>query len=80
MRFEARNTAYQTGMIPVINALLAVGLVSLPGMMTGQILAGVSPFIAARYQILVMCMIFASAGLSTALYLVLVRRAVLLDR
>ncbi len=71
---EARNAAYQTGMIPVINALLAVGLVSLPGMMTGQILAGVSPFIAARYQILVMCMIFASAGLSTALYLVLVKR------
>jgi putative ABC transport system permease protein len=77
---EARNTAYQTGMIPVINALLAVGLVSLPGMMTGQILAGVSPFIAARYQILVMCMIFASAGLSTALYLVLARRVVLSDR
>ena len=67
----SRNAAFQAGMIPVINALLAVGLVSLPGMMTGQILSGVSPFVAARYQIMVMCLIFASAGLSTALYLVL---------
>jgi putative ABC transport system permease protein len=71
---EARNLAFQTGMIPVVNALFAVGLVSLPGMMTGQILSGVSPFIAARYQIMVMCMIFASAGLSTALFLFLVQR------
>ena len=59
----------QTAMIPVINALFAVGLVSLPGMMTGQILSGVSPLIAARYQIMVMLMIFSAAGLSTALFL-----------
>lgn len=70
---EARLAAFQAAMIPVINALLAVGLVSLPGMMTGQILSGVSPLVAARYQILVMCMIFASAGLSTALFLALAR-------
>ena len=69
----ARNLAFQTAMIPVINSLFAVGLVSLPGMMTGQILSGVSPFIAARYQIMVMCMIFASSGLSTGLFLVMVR-------
>jgi len=66
---QARLTAYQTAMIPVVNSLFAVGLVSLPGMMTGQILSGVSPFIAARYQIMVMCMIFGSAGISTALFL-----------
>lgn len=76
---EARNQAYQTALIPVINSLFAVGLVSLPGMMTGQILSGVSPFIAARYQIMVMCMIFASAGLSTGLFLVLARRYRLFD-
>lgn len=70
----ARLAAYQAAMIPVINSLLAVGLVSLPGMMTGQILSGVSPLVAARYQIMVMCMIFASAGISTALFLALVRR------
>jgi putative ABC transport system permease protein len=71
---ETRVAAYQAAMIPVINSLLAVGLVSLPGMMTGQILSGVSPLVAARYQIMVMCMIFASAGISTALFLALVRR------
>ncbi|NND69693.1 MAG: ABC transporter permease [Halioglobus sp.] len=73
---QARLAAYQAAMIPVLNSLLAVGLVSLPGMMTGQILSGVSPLIAARYQIVVMCMIFASAGLSTALFLALARRRV----
>lgn len=70
---QARNTAYQASMIPNVNALLAVGIVSLPGMMTGQILSGVSPFIASRYQIMVMCMIFASAGLSAALFLYLLK-------
>ena len=70
---KARLTAYQAAMIPVINSLFAVGLVSLPGMMTGQILSGVSPLIAARYQIMVMCMIFAAAGISTAIFLTLVR-------
>lgn len=68
---QARNVAFKASMIPNVNALLAVGIVSLPGMMTGQILSGVSPFIAARYQIMVMCMIFASAGISSAYFLYL---------
>jgi putative ABC transport system permease protein len=71
---EARNMAMNAALIPVTNTLFAVGLVSLPGMMTGQILAGVDPFIAARYQIMVMAMIFASAGFSAALFLVMSRR------
>ena len=65
----ARTTALQAGMIPMINSLFAVGLVSLPGMMTGQILSGVSPLIAVRYQIMVMCMIFGSGGLAAVLFL-----------
>ncbi|MCZ6854427.1 MAG: ABC transporter permease, partial [Gammaproteobacteria bacterium] len=71
----ARRTAMEAALIPQINALLAVGLVSLPGMMTGQILSGIDPLIAARYQIMVMCMIFASAGLASASYLALMRFA-----
>jgi len=71
---EARNTALQTSLIPVINSLFAVGIVSLPGMMTGQILSGVSPLIAARYQIMVMCMIFGSAGIASACFLLLLKR------
>lgn len=71
----ARQAALRAAMIPLINSLLAVGLVSLPGMMTGQILSGVAPLVAARYQIMVMCMIFGSAGISAALYLYLARRS-----
>ena len=70
---EARKEALRSALIPVINSLFAVGLVSLPGMMTGQILSGVSPLIAARYQIMVMCMILGSAGMSTAYFLLLVK-------
>jgi putative ABC transport system permease protein len=68
----ARNIAFNAALIPTINTLFAVGLVALPGMMTGQILSGVSPFIAARYQIMVMCMIFASSGISAACFLGLI--------
>lgn len=71
---EARQRAMKAAMIPVINSMFAVGLVSLPGMMTGQILSGVSPMIAVRYQVMVMCMIFGSAGISAACYLWLMER------
>lgn len=66
---DARNSAWTAALIPQINALLAVGLVSLPGMMTGQILSGVDPLIAVRYQIVVMAMILQSSGLSVAIFL-----------
>jgi putative ABC transport system permease protein len=71
---QARAIAFSTAMIPIINSMFAVGLVSLPGMMTGQILSGVSPFIAARYQIMVMCMLFSASGISSAIFLALVRK------
>ena len=74
---DARRIAIQAGLIPIVNSLLAVGLVSLPGFMTGQILSGVSPLIAVRYQVMVMCMIFGASGLSAAVFLSLVgQRAV----
>jgi len=66
---KARNIAFGASIIPIINSLFAVGLVSIPGMMSGQILSGISPFIAARYQIMVMCMIFGSVGMSSACFL-----------
>lgn len=69
---QARNTAFRTSMIPVVNSFFAVGLISLPGMMTGQVLSGVSPLIAVRYQIMVMCMLFGAAGLSTVCFLTIV--------
>jgi len=72
---EARRIALQVSLIPIINSLFAVGLVALPGMMTGQILSGVSPLIAAQYQIVVMTMLFSASGISASLYLVLINRS-----
>jgi putative ABC transport system permease protein len=62
-------------MIPQVNGFLAVGLVSLPGMMTGQILSGVSPLIAVRYQVMVMAMVFATAGIGLITYFLLVAKS-----
>ncbi len=71
---NARVISFKAALIPRINMLFAVGLVSLPGMMTGQILSGVDPLIAVRYQIMVMLMILGSAGISVAIYLMLLKK------
>ncbi len=69
----SRGIALKTGLIPITNTLFAVGLVSIPGIMTGQVLSGVSPLIAVRYQIMVLAMIFSASGLSTIIYLILLK-------
>jgi putative ABC transport system permease protein len=66
--------AVRTGMIPIINAMAAAGIVSLPGMMTGQILAGSPPLQAVAYQIVVMFMIAAAVALGAMLVVVLAGR------
>ena len=71
---SARNTAFKTALIPITNGLLSVGLVSIPGFMTGQILNGTSPAVAARAQIMIMCMVYGAVGLSTIGYLALSTR------
>ena len=68
---EAKRKSFNAGMIPITNSFFAVGLVSIPGMMTGQILSGTDPLIAARYQIMIMCMLFAVSGISILLFLYL---------
>ena len=62
---EYKRQAIRSGMIPIINAMAAAGIVSLPGMMTGQILAGAPPVEAVKYQILIMFLISAGTGLGT---------------
>jgi len=57
--------AVRRGMIPIINSMMVVGLVSLPGMMTGQILQGADPLRAVKYQVVVMFMIAAATALSS---------------
>jgi len=71
---EMFRNALKAGMIPSINSMMGVGIVSIPGMMTGQILAGADPADAVRYQIVVMLMIVAATALSSLIVLHLVRR------
>ena len=59
---DLRRDCMRTGMIPIINSMAAAGLVSLPGMMTGQILGGSPPVEAVKYQILIMFLIAAGTG------------------
>ena len=63
----------KAGMIPSINALMSVGVVSIPGMMTGQILAGTDPLIAIKYQIVIMLLLVGSTTLTTVFSLQIVR-------
>ncbi len=60
-----RQQVFRSGLIPIINAMAAAGIVSLPGMMTGQILAGAPPVEAVKYQIMIMFLIAAGAGFGT---------------
>ena len=59
------RAALRIGLMPIVNSMAAAGVVSLPGMMTGQILAGVEPTEAAKYQLLVMFLIAGGTGLGT---------------
>ena len=79
LRGPLRDAA-RAGMIPIINAMAAAGIVSLPGMMTGQILAGAPPVEAVKYQILIMFMVTAGTGFGTMLALRLSSRRLFDDR
>lgn len=64
---SALKAAVKAGMIPTVDSMKTVGLVQLPGMMTGQIIAGASPIEAVKYQILVQFMLSASVGITSML-------------
>jgi len=64
---ELIRDSVRTGLIPIINAMAAAGIISIPGMMTGQVLAGNSPMVAASYQMLIMFMISAGTGFAAVL-------------
>lgn len=71
----AVSSAFRAALIPSVNAMAAMGLVFLPGMMTGQILSGTEPLIAVKYQIAIMCVITGSVSLTSFLILRLGYRA-----
>jgi putative ABC transport system permease protein len=70
---SASRAALRAALLPTVNAMLTVGLVSLPGMMTGQMVAGADPETAARYQIVVMFMLTSATTVSAMLLAGLIR-------
>jgi len=68
------RNAMRAGMIPSINSMMGVGIVFIPGMMTGQIIAGANPLQAVRYQIIVMIMLVGSTAIGSFLVVYLVRK------
>ncbi len=66
--FEALNDALRrglkTGLMPILSSMASTGIVALPGMMTGQILAGINPVDAAKYQVMILLLIAGATGLA----------------
>jgi len=65
---EIVNSAFDSAILPTINSMVGMGIVFLPGMMTGQILSGTSPVTAIEYQIAVMLGIVGSVALTVMLF------------
>ncbi len=68
---EIVNSAFDTAILPTMNNMLTMGIVSLPGMMTGQILSGTFPITAIKYQIGIMLAILGSTAVSTVIFVTL---------
>jgi putative ABC transport system permease protein len=62
-----RREAIHAGLIPTLNTMMVVGIVTLPGVMTGQILGGADPLVAAAYQMVIMVMLALATLLTTLL-------------
>ena len=62
---ETVRESIRTGLIPILNSMMIVGIVSLPGMMTGQLLSGTTPISAVKYQIVIMFLIASATSLGT---------------
>lgn len=72
---RAMRDALRVGMVPTLNSMMVMGVVSLPGMMTGQILAGARPADAVRYQIVIMFVISSATALAAMGVLLLAFKA-----
>ncbi|CAH2031817.1 ABC transporter permease [Trichlorobacter ammonificans] len=66
---NAVRSAFRAALMPTVNTMAATGIVSLPGMMTGQILSGTAPILAVRYQIAIMCAITAAVAVTSFMIL-----------
>lgn len=70
------RSAMRKGLIPVVNQMSAAGIITLPGIMTGQLLAGMDPIAAVKYQILLLFLLAGSSGLASGAAVWLASRAV----
>lgn len=77
---DIRRASARSAMIPTINSMAAAGIVSLPGMMTGQILGGNPPLEAVKYQILIMFIISAGTGFGALIAVWVASRRLFDDR
>ncbi len=77
---DIRAESVRTGMIPIINSMAIAGLVSLPGMMTGQILSGTPPVEAVKYQILIFFLISSGTGFGIMLAVWMIAKRLFDDR
>lgn len=77
---DLMRTSIRRGMIPVINQMSAAGIITLPGIMTGQLLAGMDPLEAVKYQILLLFLLTGAGGLAVAAAVYLAAHAVTDDR
>ena len=77
---DSFKASIKAALIPNINGLMMVGLVQLPGVMTGQILSGVDPMIAVRYQIMIMYMWITTVAITDILVLLLVYQQFFTDK
>lgn len=62
-------SALRVAMTPTVNSLAAMGIVFLPGMMTGQVLSGTDPMVAVKYQVAIMCVITFAVTVSASMIL-----------
>jgi len=77
---DIRAESIRTGMIPIINSMAIAGLVSLPGLMTGQILSGIAPAEAVKYQILIFFLIASGTGFGIMLAVWMIAKRMFDDR
>jgi putative ABC transport system permease protein len=77
---ETVRSAIRRGMIPLVNQMSAAGIITLPGIMTGQLLAGMDPLEAAKYQILLLFLLSGAGGMAAAGAVYLAARSVTDER
>jgi putative ABC transport system permease protein len=77
---ELIRSSIRRGMVPIVNQMSAAGIITLPGIMTGQLLAGMDPIEAAKYQILLLFLLTGAGGLAAAGAVYMAARSMTDDR